>query len=435
MLEVPLDRTSQVPLHRQLSGHLRRLILSGALPPGERLPSYRQMAQGLSVSRSTVEEAYCELEAEGLLCLSPRRGVFVAPLSRSSPQRRGCEEVLDLGSDEPMGELVPRHPMGRAVRWALGDQAPSDGDVAGLWGLRASLSRYSARRGIASREGDVVVTSGGREGLSLCLWALKEAGVRRLWVERLTYPYAFVQAGLLGLQVVPFARVEDLAGAGVEDGVYLVPSFHNPTGRTMKAPERRAVLEMSHRQGFKVLEDDTYGELRYGPESVPALKAMEGSGQVLYVGSLSKGLFLPMKLGYLVCPGWAAEAVLRVKEPLFGPAPLLSQRIALGLMDSWEVEPILEANRGAVRCRMEALCSPLGIQMPEGGIFAWLDLPVDGDEFAREALRLGLRVSPGSRFSPRGERVMGVRLSVLSAPPEELRRAAGELRGLVERLS
>ncbi|EHM09338.1 transcriptional regulator with HTH domain and aminotransferase domain [Thermanaerovibrio velox DSM 12556] len=448
MLEIPLDRGSGVPLHRQVSRHIRRLILSGALPPGSQLPSFREMSWSLKVSRSTVEEAYSDLEGEGLVCLVPRKGVFVAlgdgdggcGLDDEDRCIGACSapgDTLDLASEVPFEDLVPRREVRRALRWVMGTlgtpgwNAPLDG----LPELKCHLAGHSALRGVPALKEQMIVTSGGREGLALCLWALSQRGTKRLWVDRLTYPLAFLQAEAMGMEVRTFGSPRELQGARRGDAVYLIPSFHNPTGRTMGAEERSWVLEAGRDRGLVILEDDTYGELRYGPRSVPALKALELSGDVLYLGSFSQGLFLEVKLGYLLCPQGMMEPLLRAKEMFFGATNLFSQLVALRLFDDGAVPRILDRNRCIVRQRMEVLCRVLGIPMPEGGVFAWLDVPLGGDEFARRLRGLGVEVVPGGRFSPVGEDVRAVRISVASASSSGVRRAARIIRGLADELS
>lgn len=439
MLEMPLDRTSRVPLHRQVSDHIRRLISSGALPPGSRLPSFREMSSSLKVSRITVEEAYSELEAEHLICLVPRKGVFVAqdrPVSLSQRWRGGVgeeSESVDLCSDRACSELMPSGEVARAIR-GLGMEAKvhRPASLAGLEELRAALVGHCALRGVPAVKEQLVVTSGGREGLFLCLWSLRKAGVSRLWVESLTYPTAFLQASELGLTVIPFRSLEELDRARVGDAVYLVPSFHNPTGRVMGLRDRSLALEMSRTRGFRILEDDTYGELRYGPRSVPALKAMDHLGEVLYLGSFSRGLFLDFKLGYLLCPGSLMDHVMLAKANFFGETNPLSQELALNLFEDGAVPRILERNRHLVRVRMESLCGTLGIPMPEGGIFAWLEISRGGSAFSERLAELGVKVAPGAGFSPVGEDVRGVRLSACAVGARELREAIGVIRRVLD---
>ena len=452
MLEVPLDRRDRAPLYRQIAQHLSRMIERGTLAPGQKLPSARELASSLGVSRTTANLAYDALEGEGRIRVRGRSGTFVVSRPDGEPLVSGgapLPQPLDLASGEPSPDLLPDPSHLRFLREGLGEGdlslfAPSP--VPGREALRRALVRHAATRGIPARWEDLVVTSGGQEGLCLAFEALKSLGVRRVFFEELTYPDAPRIARGVGLSACPLPfeeapLVEALGEAGPGDGVYLVPSFHNPTGRTLSVEARKALLERSAARGFWILEDDTYGELRYGETSVPALKALEGSDRVVYVGSFSQVLLPGWRTGYVLAPEAVLGPLCALKALRVGALSSLVQGLVLRFLEGGGLEDALSRNRGVLSHRMrrlrEALRNVLGERaplLPEGGVFLWLDTaPFSGDKARSLLAARGVLVVSGQEFCLRRRTERAVRLCVARLGLRELDEAAGILGILVGR--
>jgi GntR family transcriptional regulator/MocR family aminotransferase len=263
-----------------------------------------------------------------------------------------------------------------------------------------------------------------QEGLSTLLKALAVSGARTLWVEPLTYPDVILMARSEGLEVRclpgnPSEIPECVSCMTPLDALYLIPSFHNPLGRTLPLGLRRGILAETVRNGAWVIEDDAYGELRYGEESVPALKSLPEAERVLYMGSFSQVLFPGLRFGYLLlCPA-LSESTGAVRRIRTGGASSLVQMLVLRLIESGNLARALDAARLQMSIRMESLAGSLSRELPdypfsrpEGGIYLWLGTPgIDGVEAASTAEESGVRLVPGIEFSVLGERVEAVRLS------------------------
>ncbi len=425
------------------------MIQNVTFPCGIRLPGSRGLARSLGVSRTTVVLAYDLLEDDGFIEQRGRKGSFVSwKKAETLNNFRDCVPVWDLASGLPSGDLVPWERVASLTREALLEAGPSslfDTPPEGLPGLRNALVRHAARRGIPAGRDEVIVTSGARHALSASLEALAAKGVRRLWIEELTYPEIRRMATASGMDVrtVPMEMplfVETLALIGSGEVLYLVPSFHNPTGRTLSIDVRRIILAAASREGFWIIEDDAYGELRFGEESVPALKSIDGDNRVLYLGSFSQLLFPGMRIGYVLLPEDVKNAFLSVLERSSGATSSFVQQVVYAFIEDGSLEESLDLARSSMAERMRTLCLELSNKMPDcvfdppkGGIYLWLETPgIDGSIFFEAAGKADVAVVPGSVFVHPARDVEAVRLSVsritAAMIQEAVKRLAGAMR-------
>lgn len=429
LIEIPLEPNGRAPLYRQIASHLGRMIQNGTIPCGDRLPGSRDLARNLGVSRATVVLAYDLLEDDGFIEQKGRRGSFVSWKKMqilNNPRNNG--PVWDLASGLPSGDLVPWERVASLTREALLNAGPDslfDTPSEGLPGLRNALVRHAARRGIPAGRDEVIVTSGARHALSVSIEALAAKGARRLWIEELTYPEIRRMAKASGMDVrtVPMDIsffVDSLASIGRGEVLYLIPSFHNPTGRTLPIDVRKAVLSAASGRGFWVIEDDAYGELRFGEESVPALKSIDADNRVLYLGSFSQLLFPGMRIGYVLLPEEVKNDFLSVLERSSGATSSFVQQVVYSFIEDGSLEESLDLARNSMASRMRTLCMELSDRMPDcvfdppkGGIYLWLRTPgIEGSIFYKAAGKADVAVVPGSFFAQQAGDVEAVRLSV-----------------------
>ena len=194
-------------------------------------------------------------------------------------------------------------------------------------------------------------------------------GVKRLWIEELTYPEVRLMAQGAGLEIAtvpvePEAFLASLSRIGPGELLYLIPSFHNPTGRTLSPEQRKNVLEAASRTGFWVIEDDAYGELRFGESSVPALKSIDQESRVLYLGSFSQLLFPGMRIGYVLVPEETRKEFLSVLERTSGSTSSLVQHLVNAFIEDRSLEVSLDLARNSMASRMRTLCNCLGATLP-----------------------------------------------------------------------
>ena len=212
----------------------------------------------------------------------------------------------------------------------------------------------------------------------------------------------------------------ELGLVGPGDVVYLIPSFHNPTGRTLSFEARQALLAAGERRGFWIIEDDTYGEFRYGSFSVPALKSLDEADRVLYIGSFSQLLLPGLRVGYALLPPSLRGPFLEVKSRRQGPVSTSTQRLALNFVGGGGLDRGLVRLRTILSRRMDALVEALGrdfpqweVVKPQGGIYLWVGTGgEDVEALVDRARSRGVALAAGELFSWPRRPVRGLRCSV-----------------------
>lgn len=487
MTTFALDRDAGQPLCAQIIQRLRGDITAGVLPRGTRLPSTRQLARDLRVSRITVTNAYAELEADGLIETRAGSGTFVRPL-------RALHGEVDVGAD--VEELpawqqalaLPRKPVReRMLREAMRD--PSDDgvvafacargdtrlfpldelrrtvagvvrddgvaalgydDTAGYAPLRSLLAQYLRRQGVDARQDDVIVTAGAQQAIDLVVRLFVRPGDVVL-VESPTYPAALEALELRGASIrgIPLdadgLRTDVLERALAEvrpSMLYTVPTFHNPTGTVMSASRRSRVVALAHEHGVPVVEDDYMREVRFGSPIPPPIAAFDRHGDVLHVGSFSKSLIPALRLGYLVARGPARDRLLALKRVSDLCCSTLLQRSLHAFLERGALQRHWKRASRVYRRRHAAMLSALRRHFPpearwaaaDGGLGLWVELPPDVSVAALfdEAIRHRVSFAEGAAFFPEPADQPYMRLGFASLGEEQIERGIailGELLG------
>lgn len=377
-------------LYAQLARALRQSVLDGRLPAGTRLPSTRQLAGDLALSRNTVITAYELLLAEQVLETRTGAGTFVAataPVSGgdASVARVAAQSVyieraralppLTLRRTEPgvrfdlqYGEPLLNPALTTAWQRALG-RAVARCDLryslaAGLLELRRAISEHVARRrGVACTADDVVVVSGAQQAMSLAARVLLNEG-DPVAMEDPGYQLAEMALLAHGARVVPVPvdgdglRVDQLPPNGVRL-LHVTPSHQFPSGAVMSIDRRKALLRYASDHDAWIVEDDYDGEYRFAGPLLPALRSLDGAGRVIYVGSFSKLVFPVLRLGYLICPAALRGDFVLAKMLDDLGCPAIEQLALAELMTSGAFDRHLRSARLELRRRRAALLGGL----------------------------------------------------------------------------
>jgi DNA-binding transcriptional MocR family regulator len=273
----------------------------------------------------------------------------------------------------------------------------------------------AARHGV--EPGRVILTTGGLQGFVFYAEELLAERPGRVLVEAPTYDRPLKILARLGAEAVavpmddegldPDALAREL-DAGETSFVYTIPTFQNPSGRTLSTDRRRRVVELASARDVPVLEDDPYGLVRYEGAAPPSLHELEGGALVTYASSFSKTVAPGVRVGWFVAPAeLAARIEARAVSTYISP-PFLTQATVFELIDRGAFEPNLERIRGLLKTRRDAMRSALAQELdgaatwsePEGGYFLWVDLPVDAGELLVRAEAAGVTFVKGADFYP-----------------------------------
>jgi GntR family transcriptional regulator / MocR family aminotransferase len=322
-LLVSVARDRPGTLGSQIEGQLRSRIRDGVLRAGTPLPSTRDLARQLGISRRVVVDAYGQLTAEGYLAVRQgARPVVAAPAVGAAPEpptppERPAEIRFDFRPSMPDVTTFPRAAWARCLRNAAAAITDADlgyGDPRGVEPLREALAGYLGRvRGVVGDVENVVVTTGYTQGLAIVCRALAESGARRIGLESPADPEYGLIARRAGLEPVPVAvdddgiRVDALERAAV-DAVAVTPAHQHPTGAVLSSERRNALVGWLRDRDTIAVEDDYDAEYRYDRAAVGAVQGLE-PGRVVYAGSTAKTLAPALRLGWLVVPARLVAAV------------------------------------------------------------------------------------------------------------------------------
>ncbi|HVW87525.1 MAG TPA: PLP-dependent aminotransferase family protein [Bryobacteraceae bacterium] len=448
-----LDANSNVPLYRQLGVYLQRLIETGELLPGDRLPPTRELAGQLGLNRTTVSSAYDLLEQGGLIKGSVGRGSFVCDVpareapgvnwsraltaSVSTSTGASRHDAINFSASRPSENLFPVVEFRECCAEVLASDRIRSllqlGSPSGYEPLRQFLLE---RAEYARETDDILITSGCQQAVDLLRRALVRAG-DKVAIEEPVYPglrNLFLEAGaeLIGVNVTaegadPYSVQKALDGGARV--IVLTPSFQNPTGASIPTVNRRTIVSMARAAGAVVIENDIYSELAYHGPTAPRLKSLDSN--VILLGSFSKIAFPGMRCGWIIAPKPVIRRVTELKQLADLHTDQLSQAFLLRFAESGRLakhqEQMIAAGRERLRALEQACHRHLPdcrFRTPDGGMNLWLDLPSGLDSSALRGLaqQAGVDYLPGRYFSISRPLDSGLRLSFAGLDPDEIRR-------------
>jgi 2-aminoadipate transaminase len=429
------------------------------LPPGSRLPPVRVLEHQLGLSKNTVQAAYDELVARGVLEAREREGVFVAAgpeaaaLSApiATPPRPCLRPALPVGAGRPPRggielstvfvdpELLPRERLADCARSVLRSPGLSAFyDAQGYPPLRELIAARLRARGMEVDASDVVVTTGSQQALDLVARASEE---KRVAVESPTYSHAkllfqSLDFEVTGLRLDPFegprldAWEAELARARPAF-LYAVTSFQNPTGYSYSSHELTALLEMAARHDVALVEDDWGSDMLSCSEYRPMLRLL-GGPNVVYVNSFTKKLLPSLRVGFLVADASLVPALVAIKRVSTLGNAWITEAIVAEFLDRGYYDAHLAALQHELDARytlclaaLEELMPP-GVRWttPGGGPILWLDLPgaVDLPRLRRRLEERRVYVDDASEAFHGAPHLHGFRLSYAFSPAPVLRR-------------
>ena len=458
-----LDRTSATSLQDQIVAFFRDAVLRGAMKPGARLPSSRQLAADLGVARITAVEAFDRLSAEGYFVTRRGVGLFVAntvtdaylsglptrPRHARTPaattpapaKTRSLDtpsaDTLPLATGVPALEEFPWRDWARISARVFRDRpaaALAYGDPQGLPELRSAIADYlGAARGIVCDPDQIVVVSGSQQGIDLTARVVASPG-DAAWFEDPGYgaARAALAAARLKVALVPADRDGIDVARGIADAptarlAMVTPSYHYPLGGTLSLPRRRALLAWAHATGAWILEDDYYGEYRFAGRPQLPLYALDRHARVLYLGTFSKMLAPGLRIGFVVAPRPLVQRLTEMKMATDRYTPGLMQLVLARFISEGRLAAHVRRLRTLYRERRAALLDALAThardvldigEPPDAGLHVAvrLTVPVDDVAVSRNLRKLGVSAAPLSTYYASTPKVRGFVLGFANTP-------------------
>ncbi|MGC2399578.1 MAG: PLP-dependent aminotransferase family protein [Acidobacteriaceae bacterium] len=421
----------------QVARDLEQQVAFGGLLPGDRLPGERTLAARLGLSRNTVSAAYHLLEKRGVIRRVAQRGAFVSPASpadnpiewsgKISRQAHLLDEpVLEMLAQSRLPNLRYRLSAGTPALsfFPLGPFQKAVNDVLRKEGVQVlaiapTEGQPRLRRAIGEMEGvessHILIVAGAQEGIDLLARCLIEPG-DRVVIDRPTFPGAIQAFQAAGAQLVEWdtkewsgEELERLLIAHRPKLIFTMPTFHNPTARTMDEEQRGRLLGLAARYAIPIIEDDVYSKTRLQGSVPPSLYRMDKHNVVLYLSTFSKILAPGLRLGWIAAPPHMVKqlSLIKMRACLFTEGLLqlaMAELLENGVFEE-HLERLRNAHLGLQKAAIEALrqnflSEELEFFIPQGGLYIWCRWrrPVDMEAVLLDAQHKGVSVAPGRAF-------------------------------------
>ncbi|VEP12443.1 GntR family transcriptional regulator [Hyella patelloides LEGE 07179] len=463
-MKFPIDRQAVKPVYLQISDRFSRLIKSGTLPTGDRLPSIRALAKNIQVNKLTVIEAYNVLEADGLIHARPGSGYFVNPESlissqiksnfapiqeviipeqqnvsffnvyQLSVQAKSQPGVIDFSSGFPIASGLKdlqrhaRRAMKQVTESLFNYDFPQGQSI-----LRLQIAKMLIQLGLEVSADNLIITNGSKQGLSLVMNHYLQAGD---WIvtESPTYYGTLdivddIGARIIGIPMqgsgMNLELLEQYLQSHRPKLIYTVSTLQNPTGITTTLQHRQQLIALAEKYGCLILEDNSFEGLNFEPVP-PPIKSLDRSDSVIYTGTFSKTLMPGLRVGYLLATGKYYRPLL--KQKLFHDLHVstVSQAIVSEYLASGDYRRRLNHLRTSNLCSRNAMLHALERYFPEeatwtipnGGLFLWVQLPSEISlvSITYQARSENVLIYPGMSFFPGQKGYNSLRLNFSLAP-------------------
>ncbi len=453
-----MSDSSKAYKYERVANDIAHLIECGALQPGDRVLSVRQMSRQRHVSVTTVLQAYYLLEARGLVESRPRSGFYVRtnlPNVLPEPEMSSPEldpanvsvrelvtrvslidahnpDLIQLGVAHPNPEIAATQRLNRrlaSVARRMGDAGGLYDYVPGCEALRVQIARRALMAGCSLAPDDILITSGCSEAISLCLRAVCGPG-DTVAIESPICFDALQCLDVLGLRAleIPTHPRDGISLSALRFAVennavsacMVISNFNNPLGSCIPDDNKRKLVELLAAHDIPLIENDIFGEIYFDERRPSVAKAYDRKGTVMLCSSFSKSLCPGYRVGWVV-PGRYKSAIRWLKYTSSLAAPTLFEHTIAEFMAGGSYDPYLRRARRAYARRVASMSQavrrffPKGTRLtrPSGGFVLWVQLPeaVDSLELYKRALRAGIAITPGYVFSATDQYHNFIRLS------------------------
>ncbi|NEZ67002.1 PLP-dependent aminotransferase family protein [Leptolyngbyaceae cyanobacterium CCMR0082] len=440
----PLQTSTGQTLYEQVAERIQALIREGTLEPGDRLPSVRQLKQQLSVSMSTVLEAYRLLEDRGFIMARPQSGYYVKTTalalpnepsqSMPTPQVRPVDislmlrllrmdlspETIHLGAAVPGLEHFPINTLNRLMGQVMRNNpmaVHTYKTVPGCEPLRREVAKRMLNAGCSITPDQIVVTAGATEACYIALRTVTQPG-DTVVIESPAY-YAVLEAmNSLGLNVLelPTHPRDGISLSALQSALehqpvaacMLVSNFSNPIGSCMGDRNKKALVDLLNQHDVPLIDDDVYGDLNFEGSRPKAIKAFDTEGRVIYCSSVSKTLSPGLRVGWCI-PGRYQQQVEHMKVVVSHMTATAPQLAVAAFFANGGYDRHLRNLRRAYQQQMNRMLQAIldyfpaetRVTRPSGGHVLWVEIPggFDALELFEDAIQYHISIAPGPMFS------------------------------------
>ena len=387
MIEIMIDLQggAKAPLYEKIYEYIKRDVIEGKIPVGEKLPSTRLLAKHLAVSRSTVEMAYEQLLAEGYIKAEPCRGFFVCDITelyeldniedirhtvsfvKKEQEETACRHIIDFSPYAIDTEHFPYNVWRKLNKNVLLDDREElllSGDGQGDYGLRKAIAAYLHQARGVNCQPDQLIIGAGNEYLEILLTQILGRN-KQVLMENPTYLQAYHTFLNMGYQM-SFVSVEE---EGIDpqkvrkydpDVVYIMPSHQFPLGTVMPLKQRLELLKWaSEKEARYLIEDDHDSEYRYRGKPIPSLQSIDHFDKVIYIGTFSKSIAPSLRISYMVLPPELLKRYHKNCGFYSTTVPKIQQEVLRAFIEEGHFERHLNKMRGIYRSKHDFLLAEL----------------------------------------------------------------------------
>lgn len=458
------DQDSELPLYRQIVEYVKLQIQNGYWTSGMKLPPQRQLAEQFGVNRSTLNQAYDALKADGILEGTSKAGTRIRSSGWAfylNGPGKTWNYYMDYGIHKPNHSVVAviNHEEFNPsmIRLSTGEPSPTlypkdllescfvdamrrlDNlnylEGRGLLRLREILARRLTSQGLKASPETLLITSGALQSLQLISIGITPRSSSIL-VEQTSYLQSLNIFQSVGMTLTPLKM--DAYGllpseimkhkSRQANFLYTIPTYHNPTGITQPDHRRQALAALCEREQLPIIEDDVYRELWLDEPPPPPIKTYDRTGNILYLGSLSKSLGPGLRIGWILGPEALIERLADIKMQTDYGSSTLSQYAAAEVIENGTYDLHLTQFREQLRERRQAALALLETHLsdladwtlPKGGFYIWVKFkqPVPMKQLFQNCLKNNFLINPGELYDQKQPNTF--RLSYAYASTEEL---------------
>lgn len=351
-------------------------------------------------------------------------------------------EIISFAGGLPAPELFPIEEMKVVtlkVLETMGREALQYSPTEGYDPLREKIAMRMMKQGITAKKEDILITSGSQQGLDFTGkvfinpndYVLCESPSYLGAINAFkAYECQFKEIDTDSNGMIMSHLEEVIKHTENVKYIYVIPDFQNPSGRTWSLERRKALIEIANRHNLVIIEDNPYGELRFEGEPQPAIKSLDTEGRVVYLGTFSKTFSPGLRIGWVCASEVLLSKYITVKQSADLQSSSMSQRELAVYLEDYDLDVHIEKIKKVYKHRRDLMIATMDAhfpkaaqyEVPQGGLFAWVELPkqIDAKALMVKAVERKVAFVPGGSFFPNGGHENAMRVNYSNMPDDKI---------------